>query len=76
MKGRWRKVRNVEISNFSSSCNTVMAIYLMRMRHAEREKKIGYVHEFLVGEPQRERPFVRQRYVFYANIEMNITEAV
>lgn len=46
------------------------------MRRAGRERKIGNVHEFLAGEPQRERPFVRRRYVFYANIEMNITETV
>jgi hypothetical protein len=71
MKRGWRKLLNKEISTFSCSCNTVTAIE-MRGMWEENWKCARIIND----RASRERPFMRQRYVFYNKIEMNIIEAV
>jgi hypothetical protein len=73
----WRKLHNDELNDLYCSPNIVRVIKLRKMRwtgHVACMGERGGVCKFLVGKPERKRPFVRPRRRWEDNIKMDLQE--
>ena len=73
----WRRLRNEELNDLSSSRNFVRVIKSRRMRWAGHEARVGEemgMYRVLVGKPEGRRPLGRPRRRCVDNIRMDLQE--
>jgi hypothetical protein len=73
--GRWRKLRNEELSQLYSSPSIIRMIKWRRMRwggHVARMRGKKNSYSLLVGEPEGKRPIGTSRHRWVDNIKMDL----
>ena len=77
VRGEWRKLHKVELTDLNCSANTVQVIQSKRMRWAGHVARMGEgrgVHRVLVGKAEGKKLLGRPRCRWGDNIEMDLQE--